>query len=82
LGFRAPLSGGGYRYVWLTKGKFSIPEDQYTTKGDKVEFQTKTIAGQFVTTENSKVWKYEVDSNDLTDTAIIDAWFSSVYKPA
>jgi phi13 family phage major tail protein len=82
LGFRAPLSGGGYRYVWLSKGKFSIPEDQYNTKGDKVEFQTKSISGQFVTREFDKVWKVEVDSNDVTDPTVIDGWFTTVYQPA
>lgn len=47
LGFRALKSNGNYRYVWLLKGKFVVPEESHETRGDTVEFQTPTINGAF-----------------------------------
>ena len=34
IGFRAKKAGGTYKYIWLYKVKFAIPDENYTTKGD------------------------------------------------
>lgn len=80
--FRSQLAGGGFRYVALTKGMFTLPEDDYASKSDKVDLQTKKITGTFITREYDGVWKFEVDSNDVTDQTVIDNWFKAVYTPA
>ena len=81
ISFRAPLENGGFRYVQLGKGMFNINEDTYATKGESVEFQTKTISAQFVTREFDNTWKYEADDNDplVTDQTIFENWFTQVY---
>lgn len=48
LGFRALKSNGNYRYVWLLKGKFMVPEETHETRSDSIDFQTPTINGAFV----------------------------------
>ena len=46
IGFRAKKAGGTYKYIWLYKVKFAIPDENYTTKGDSIEFTTPEI-GKF-----------------------------------
>lgn len=48
IAFRSLKSNGSYRYVWLLKGKFMVPEMSHETKGDSISFQTPTINGGFV----------------------------------
>ncbi|KIP21136.1 phage major tail protein, phi13 family [Anoxybacillus ayderensis] len=81
LGFVLPLSNGGQKYVWLYKGKFELPEEQYKTKGDKIEFQTPTLKGKFVKREFDEAWKASVNTKDQgVDPAVIQNWFSAVYQ--
>ncbi|MGL5717325.1 MAG: major tail protein [Paraclostridium sp.] len=76
LGFRSLRSDGSYRYVWMLKGKFSLPEDNNETKADSINFQSEELTGRFVTTEfafptkdgssdatHKKLWKVEMDSS-------------------
>lgn len=63
FGFEAPKSKtGGSRLTWLTKGKPQPIEDNYKTKGEKVEFQTKSIKYKFMRRCDG-VRKYEVDTD-------------------
>ncbi|MBS4188652.1 phage tail protein [Bacillus sp. FJAT-49705] len=81
IGFRIPLSGGGFRYYWYYKGKFNPPTQQAQTKGENVEFQTPTISGKFVSREDGK-WRASIDSTDTgVNQSVIDNWFKEVYKP-
>ena len=63
LGFKGKKSNGNYRYVWLTKGKFRIPDDNYATQKDSVEYQPPTINGNFVAREYDKEWKQTLDED-------------------
>ena len=47
LGFKALKSNGSYRYTWLLKGRFMVPEESHETRGDSVDFQTPTINAAF-----------------------------------
>lgn len=78
--FKSPTSTGGEVYVQLTKGKFTIPEDSFATKGESIEYQTKTITGTFVAREFDNRWRYDIYET-VTNKAIIDAWFTNVYLP-
>lgn len=71
---------GKDRFTWLLKGKFSIPEENSKTKGDKVEFQTSTIKGTFVKRVFDGDWRYQIDSSTaIADPAVVTAWFEEVY---
>jgi len=79
IGFKAMKSNGKYRYVWLTKGKFTIPQEDHQTKADKVNFQTPTIQGNFVQRESDGIWIRQTDEEATGYTATTGTnWFQSV----
>jgi hypothetical protein len=91
IGFRTLKSNGKYRYVWLYKGRFADPEDNNETKADSINFQSDTIAGQFVKLaypitiggKEKKIWKYEIDADNATANAVAMAsWFDDVKMPS
>lgn len=63
IGFKALKSNGSYRYVWLTKGKFAPTEETYETKGDTVNFQTKSLTGAFVKRTSDSEWERQIDED-------------------
>lgn len=78
IGFRTLKSNGKYRYYWLNKGKFSIPEDDLATKGDSIEFKTPTITGAFVKRDSDDEWERVGDEDEEDFTADMKAnWFKS-----
>jgi len=79
LGFRSLKSNGKYRYVWLYKGKFAPPEQQYQTKEDTPAFQTPTITGTFVKREYDDAWQAVGDEDEPGFTAGA-TWFDAVYE--
>lgn len=77
IGFRSLKSNGSYRYTWLNKGKFSLPEQANETKGDSVNFQTPTITGAFVKRDCDDEWERHTDEDDIDYVASIGAnWFT------
>jgi phi13 family phage major tail protein len=76
VGFRSLKSNGNYRYKWLLKGKFMVPEENHETKGDSVSFQTPTITGNFVARDYDGLWELtgDEDENDFTAQMALD-WF-------
>lgn len=78
IGFRSLKSNGKYRYTWLTKGKFGVPEQDNETKGDSVNFQTPTITGAFVKRDSDDEWERHADADDVDYVASIGTdWFNS-----
>lgn len=76
IGFRTLKSNGAYRYMWLNKGKFSIPEEEYQTKGDSIEFATPTITGAFVKRDNDDEWERTSDEDAPGfNPSYISTWF-------
>ena len=78
IGFRAKKAGGTYKYIWLYKVKFAIPDENYTTKGDSIEFTTPEIVGQFIKRPDG-LWKAEHVA-EPTNTAAA-SWFTEVREP-
>ena len=76
IGFTGLKSNGKKRFIWLTKGTFSVPDDSYKTKGDTVEFQQQTITGKFVARVKDSVYKLvgDEDATGWTTQAATD-WF-------
>ncbi len=77
IGFRAKKANGMYKYIWLYKVKFAIPEEAYNTKGDGIEFATPTIVGTFIKRDDG-TWKAEHVA-EPSDT-VAKNWFTSVYE--
>lgn len=81
VGFRSMKSNGKYRYVWLYKGKFSLPEQAYKTKEDTPEFQTPSISANFITRDADGEWKAQMDEDgEGADPEIAANWFKAVYE--
>lgn len=77
IGFRAKKSSGGiYRYVWLYKVKFKIPNENYETKGDSINFITPEIEGEFIKRDSDGLWK--ADYTGSPDDEIASMWFDEV----
>lgn len=87
IGFRAKKSNGNYRYFWLYRVKFGIPQANLETKGDSITFSTPTIEGTIMRRNKADAkgrhpWKAEVTEGDkgvLKD--VISKWYSTVYEP-
>ena len=73
--FEGTLADGGKRCVKLYKGKFGIPDDNYATKEENIEFQPETIEGKFVALKNNSVWE---DVQDFGSSDSDSAFFASV----
>ena len=87
IGFRAKKSNGTYRYFWLYRVKFGVPETNLETKGDSITFQTPSIEGTVMRrnkpdNDNKHPWKAEVNEGDTgVPPTIIQDWFTAVYEP-
>lgn len=78
IGFKSMKSNGHYRYVWLVKGKFSAPEQKHQTKGDKISFQSPTIAGSFVKRDHDDIWQLTADEDATGYVATTGTnWFTA-----
>lgn len=86
LAFRSLKSNGKYRYFWYYKGNFQLPEENYKTKGESVEYNTPSVKGVFVNSDIVKNAKGEgikrmfVDEDDENvKPEVIANWFTKVY---
>ena len=78
IGFRAKKANGMYKYIWLYKVKFAIPSENYQTKGDRIEFTTPEITGQFIKRPDG-LWKAEHVA--LPSESAAQSWFTAVREP-
>jgi phi13 family phage major tail protein len=87
IGFRAKKANGKYRYVWLYRAVFGIPDEDYETKGDSIAFKTGEIVGTVVRRhepddEGRYPWRSLVDEDGTgVLAATITSWFTAVYEP-
>lgn len=78
IGFQSLKSNGHYRYTWLNKGKFRLPEQNHETKGDQINFQTPTIVGAFVARDADDEWERHIDEDHTDYVASMGTdWFNS-----
>ena len=81
IGFRARKTGGKYAFIWLYRVRFSVPSENYQTKGNSIEYQTPEIEGTIMARADGN-WKASyVGDGSSTDT-VGKAWFSAVKEPA
>jgi len=64
LGFVGNKVNDEKRMVWLTKGRFSIPSDEWNTKTDSPEFQNQEIEGTFIRRDYDRVFKIVGDTDE------------------
>lgn len=86
IGFASRSAKGGYRYFWLYRVVFAIPNIDLNTKGETVSFATPTIEGTI--SRRNKLsgdkhpWKAEVKAGDAgVSSTTINNWFNAVYEP-
>ncbi|MEG1543473.1 MAG: hypothetical protein RR382_02960 [Tannerellaceae bacterium] len=83
IGYRSLKSNGAYRHTWLYKGKFTDGEQNNSTKGDDIEYQTPTLKGAFVKRAFDDAWQMEADSDDVNISgSVITDWFTAVVAPS
>ncbi|MFE7082564.1 major tail protein [Priestia megaterium] len=82
LGWRSETTDGGYKYVWLYKGKIQPPSEEYQTKGESVEIKSGSLNASFIKRDSDGEKKVSVHSNDedAEPTVLLD-WFKQVYEP-
>jgi phi13 family phage major tail protein len=83
VGFKSLKSNGSYRYTWLAKGKFALPEQNNETRGDSINFQTPTTSGSFVKRECDDEWESHADEDSKSFTKeVATNWFNGPYAEA
>ena len=75
IGFRATKTRGRFKYIWLYKVKFAIPDENYQTKGESIAFQTPSIVGTYQKRNDGK-WKADYVGLPSEETA--RTWFDEV----
>lgn len=78
IGFRAKKTGGRYRYIWLYKVKFKIPNETFKTKGEAIEFNTPEIEGEFFKRADGR-WK--ADFTGLETSEVAKNFLAAVREP-
>lgn len=87
LGFRSKKTTGHYRYIWLLKGKFNLPEDGFETTSDKITPQTLTINASFGSRDHDGKHIILADEDEAKGTGgtgstttqtLIEKWFDGV----
>lgn len=87
VGFRSLKANGKYRYFWLYRVTFAVPNLNMETKGESINVKTPSIVGTFkprnkVNEYGKHPWKTEITEGDTgVTTAVTSAWFESVYEP-
>ena len=89
MGFRVWVGGVDengnkiYEYMWLAKGKFSVPESGAETKKDSVTFQHVNMTGQFVATifvpegQDAGTICTHCRSDVDTSVGVLSTWFDA-----
>lgn len=89
IGYRVTRPNNVEEFVWLLKGKFSIPKAEAETKTDSINEKTLSVEYTAVSTihpfqlaadKKSGVKAVEADTTDTAFTTKAD-WFSAVQKP-
>lgn len=76
IGFRAKKANGTYRYVWIYKAKFKVPNDAFETKGEGINFITPELEAEFIKREKDGKWKAEFTG--VESDSVAQSWFTTV----
>lgn len=84
IGFKSMKGNGKYRYVWVHKVKFQVPEESYESIGDgTVTFQQPELTGSIANLKcGTKDMKYLMDEDGINYNKEVAAnWFNAPYNP-
>ena len=90
IAWRQKYNDGNFAFVKLYKGMFTEPENNSKTSEEGVEFQTRAITANFISTkfeataDGGKKFNYIMATCDETDEAYTnegDTWFDSMIAP-
>lgn len=77
IGFYQTKANNKKQWIWLTKGKFSIPSLEAKTKGSKPEYQTVTLKGTFLPRDYDSKWKLVADEESASYVSSVGTdWFT------
>lgn len=81
LGFIALDDKGKKEFVWLYKGRFSIPAEDLKTLEDTPDFQPKTIKGTFISRASDGLWRAVANegATGYVETTGTN-WFTAVHE--
>lgn len=68
VGFRAKKTGDKYRYIWLYKVQFKVPNEKFQTKGEAIQFNTPEIEGEFFKRADGR-WKADYVGAETDEVA-------------
>jgi phi13 family phage major tail protein len=79
IGYQSTKNNGKNRFMWLLKGKFTLPDVVDKTKADKASAQTAKISGSFMRRDFDNQWQ-RVTDEDLSGfiASVGQNWFTSV----
>lgn len=82
--YRRMRADGGYRYKVFYRGRFTLPNEETTTKEDQVEFQGAEMGLVFQPRLSDQVYEMSIDADKATPTSPdkwADAFFAKVLLP-
>ncbi|WDS60619.1 hypothetical protein BC7_00022 [Bacillus phage BC-7] len=77
--YRRMRADGGYRYKVFYRGRFSLPNEETTTKEDQIEFQSAELGLTFVPRLSDQVYEMSIDADKATAT-VPDKWASKFFE--
>lgn len=82
LMYRISKDNGKSRYSVLYKVKFSQPDEESKTSGEKLDYQTAKIKGTSLERRYDKAWRNRLDEDEPSfDQEVAKNWFKEVPKP-
>ncbi|MDV2683802.1 hypothetical protein RYX56_05695 [Alkalihalophilus lindianensis] len=79
FGFKGTKANGEEKFVWLTKGRFSIPSNELNTKTQQPNFQDASITGTFIRRDYDEVFKITGDTDAEEFADFKDLFFEEVF---
>lgn len=88
LSFRAMKSNGKYRYYQYLKGKFNMPDDEFSTLAERPE--PKNVSVTYIASKTIHGFKTKADFTERVKRVIVDedstgavvtGWFTAVKTP-
>lgn len=82
IGYKTVKSNNKFRYIWLLKGKFEVPDQENQTKEAKANPKYPKLKGTFVKRNFDDAWIKETDEDYSGYNNSIGAnWFNAVENP-
>ncbi|MEC1923707.1 phage tail protein [Bacillus velezensis] len=73
-------ANGKKRHVGLVQGRFTLPDDDWSTKKEKIDFQTSKLSAEFLEREQDDVYKIIADED--APNFDLDKFYEKVYGNA